>query len=182
MGVKLCHHSPSPGSAVDAPRSRVEFFLPFQGTTEIEVVVLLSDLHSRHLHSAVLLVNRAIFSDNSALIVELTGPAGLSRVSHFCDEALFLSPRLATIRTTVQQDVWQDTVEELWKDDEDAAVAKLRWRPSRSGGRAWATPSATPTRLQAARRPAAVRAVPTPAGHAAAELRVEGSLGYDPTP
>ncbi|CAK0904154.1 unnamed protein product, partial [Prorocentrum cordatum] len=99
MGVKLGQHSRSPGSAADAPRSRVEFLLPLQGTTEIGVALLLCDLRSRRLDSTVLLATRSIYSDNSALLVELTGPAGLSRVSHLCDEALW---RRGWLRSTLQ--------------------------------------------------------------------------------
>ena len=127
-----------------------------------------------------ILANRSIYSDNSAFLVELTAPSALFQVWHLCDEALFLTSRLATVRTTVQQTIWQDVVENLWNEDEAAAVTKVRWRPSRSGGRAWASPAATPARLRAARRPPAARSTSAQAGPASAELRVEGSLGYDP--
>ena len=64
--------------------------------------------------------------------------------------------------------------------DPATAVLKARWKPSRLGGRAWATPAATSRQLQAVRRTTGRAAHSSAALSSVAEVSLPGTLGRRP--
>ena len=179
LNIRMGHSSRSPGSAPDAPRTRTEFHMP-PSVTEFSVQMLLVGLRRQPWPVPVFFASRSIYADPAAPLLELTDPAALSKVDGFCREALYLKPKLVTIRTDVRGDDWQQRLDEIWATDPAVAVTRLRWRPSRIGGRALAAPAAARERVRAARQPAAARLENPGGGPCTAELMTEGSLGYDP--
>ena len=158
----------------------MEFLLPPRGISELAVQLYLRDLRTNGLPRDALVAGRDIYGDNAALLVDLSAPMALTRMWHLCAEALYLSPTRATIRTDVQQEHWQKAVDDLWAEDRDNSVLKIRWRPSRLGGRAWVTAAATLDQMRDARRRPAEREPHARAGAVSAEVSVAGSMGYEP--
>ena len=89
--------------------------------------------------------------------------------------------KLAVVRTSSSLEVWRTVLNRLLEDDAECAALRVRWRPSRQGGRPWVAPSATPQQLAAHRcacgRPAAAQTLE----YSAAQVVVSGSLGHDPS-
>ena len=102
-----------------------------------------------------LFASRSLFADSLSLLIELSGAAAVLRVAPLCQEALFVGPRLMTVTAEASQEQWQTIVDEAWQADPEAAILKVKWRPSRQGGRTWVAPAASAGRLRAARAPAA---------------------------
>jgi len=161
------------------PRVRFEAYLPPSGATELDLILLLRNLRRRHLDSSVMVASQGIYSEGDALLLDLTAPAALPKVWALCAEALFITPSLATVVTDVQQEDWQSRVDEIWAEDCEAGVSKVRWRPSRFGGRQWAVPAAVVAQGPCTRRVPRSKAVHA-AGSLTAEVTLNGSLGYDP--
>ena len=119
-------------------------------------------------------------SDAAAYLVDLTSPGAAQAAWPLCEDLVFLQPRLLTIRTAAQQEVWAQLLEQVFERDPDAAILRVRWRPSRHGGRIWATPPVTAQQLGAASRLAARAAVPSAAADGRTTLSLRGPLGHDP--
>ena len=160
-GCRMGQAVRSPGSSAAALRLRVEIGAPPDHLTGIELALLLRRLRSMPALDGVLLADRGIFSDGGALLVELTKPLALPLVAPLCEEMALVTSTLATIRTSSSPEVWRTLLDRFLNEDADCAVLRLRWRPSRMGGRPWVTPTATPQQLAAHRRlcgrPAAVQ-------------------------
>ena len=105
----------------------------------------------------VLVALRDIYQDPGALILEVTQTAAVCNVAHLCSDVVLLSTQRALVRTAVPPAVWQHALTQGVTDDPDVSVLRLRWRPSRHGGRPWAQPERTAAQLQAVRAQASVR-------------------------
>ena len=63
-----------------------------------------------------------------------------------------LSSRKALVYTEASVDSWTAAMDQVLTNDSGDSVARLKWRPSRNGGRTVASPTATTTALTATRR------------------------------
>ena len=171
----------SPASSPELPRTRFEVFLPVGQATELDLTLLIRNLRLNHLPAGSLVGSRQLYSDNSALLVDLTAPAAIHAVWHLCEEAIFITPRLVTIRAASTPEQWRPVLDQILTADASCCVLKVRWRSSRHGGRPWVTPTATPQQLAVVRRSGNAAAARGSSGASAmTTLTVEGSLGYDP--
>ena len=179
LGIRIGSHSRSPGSSADLPRVRFEVLVQPSAASELDLERYLQSLRISHLESQVLIASRGLYTDGDAFLLDLSSAAALLKVWPLCQEALFLTSHLATVRTVCQQEDWQVKLDAIWDEDQEAAISKIRWRPSRLGGRVWASPASL-----VAQGPR-VRRVPQSeqrgsAGMLTAEVQLAGSLGYDP--
>jgi hypothetical protein len=180
LDVRLGRASRSPGSSEALPRCCIEFVVP-PSVAEFSMHMLLTGLRQhRWPMPGFLVAARTIYSDGAALLVELADSTALIQMAGLCREALYLSPKLATVTTDVAQAEWQRRVDEIWTEDPAAAVLRIKWRPSRMGGRTWVAPAAPAASIRAARAPAAATLESAGIGPRTAELSASGSLGYDP--
>ena len=74
--------------------------------------------------------------------------------------------------------LWQQKMDTVLASDPDSAATRLKWKPSRCGGRALATPSATTTALSASRRRKGATRGSTSLDHIA-ELAIKGEVGRE---
>ena len=93
-----------------------------------------------------------------------------------------MSPRLALMTTAAAPEVWAPILDRLLDEDPTGCITRIKWKPSRHGGRPWLTPAATVRQLEATRRNAARASLGSAGGSAPvqASIMLRGSLGYDP--
>ena len=91
----------SPGSSKDCPR-----LVAAGALTQLDLQLLLRCVWERHLPARCFVAQGNIFADNSPLLVDLSAPEALADVSHLVEEAAFVSPRLAIVRTAARPEVW----------------------------------------------------------------------------
>eukprot|EP00959_Pyramimonas_sp_CCMP1952_P342972 7185002-Pyramimonas_sp.AAC.1 len=84
--------------------------------------------------------------------MECNGPLALYKAWPLCSQALFLSTDRMLILSVASAESWQPILDESLLEDAEQAIAKIKWKPSRCGGRPWAWPSDTANALGASRR------------------------------
>ena len=92
-----------------------------------------------------------IFNDPAAMIMDFSGPGALAKVWHLCDELASINGSSAMMRTSVNQEVWEEAVEKIFQDDPDSAITRIRWKKSISG-EVWVQPMATRQQIDATTR------------------------------
>ena len=143
--------SPSPGSTQSQARMVVEFF--FDGDiSAMEQMLLMRQVRRSIASQHVFLANSTLYADADAKIVECNSPTSFFKVWPLCSQALFLSGGKMLIATEAEEGSWRPALDRLMQEEPEAAITRIRWKPSRHGGRPWLTPSATPTQLGASRR------------------------------
>jgi len=118
-----------------------------------------------------------IWHDNAAPLLELSAPAAFFAVSALCEQAVYVSPKVVTCRTLAPADAWESKLQELFQADPMCSISKLKWRPSRNGGRVIAQPAATRQQVRAAQRHAS-QGEP----NLQSDIRVLGILGHRTRP
>eukprot|EP00959_Pyramimonas_sp_CCMP1952_P432942 9066257-Pyramimonas_sp.AAC.1 len=182
----LCNHlghSPkigriyrSPGHTAESPRGRVE--VRFTSTTSRlnqEAVMR----HARQiLPTGVRFASQDLYTEPGSLIAELGHADVIASIWALCSGALFLSKSTLLLTTEATASTWQQAMDTLMRNDPDSAVYKLKWRPSRHGGRPFASPSALPARIAATRRTKQTRGT-TSTVQAITDVEIKGHLHAD---
>ena len=180
LAVRVGISERSPGSTTHLPRNRVEFWLP-PHTATADLRQLLAGLRSqRWPDTSVLFAARTLFADPTSPLVELTGASAVLKVAPLCQEALFVGPRLLTVTTEASREQWQAVLDDAWQADPAEAISRVKWRPSRMGGRVWAAPRATGGKRRTARRVEASMCETTADEPSAAATAAGGPQGYAP--
>ena len=71
-------------------------------------------------------------------------------------------------------------VDDAWQADSEAAISRVKWRPSRMGGRVWAAPKAAGGKRRTARGTEASASATANDGPSSLAAAASGSLGYAP--
>ena len=180
FAVRVGKYERSPGSTSSLPRSRGKFWLP-PHILSCGLQLLLTGLrHQPWPDATVLFASRALYADSMSPLVELSGAVAACKVAPLCQEAFFVSPKLMTVTTETSQERWQAAVDEAWQADPEAAILRVKWRPSRLGGRTWVAPAATGGQVKAACNPAAAALETEADGPRTMEVAASGSVGYAP--
>ena len=150
-GVDISWGEPemSPGSTPEVPRAIIKGAVQADGATEMELKALVLHIRSRGLPTSTLVATGHIFRDASAPVVELSAPQAGYRIVPLCDEAAYVTPRKLTVKTLVPTDRWEKVLTETHMSDPDCFVPRIKWRPSRNGGRVTAQAEATAGQLAA---------------------------------
>ena len=85
----------------------------------------------------------------------------------------------ALIITEASKDSWLEIVDKSLKEDENNAITKIKWKPSRFGGRTWLFPSATPASIAAVRRRRGRKDKAPSFTDNITEVRIGGELGIE---
>ena len=174
--VRWTDPSRSPGSTSTAARVYFTGYFPPNEVTTMDLHMILANLRNFHLPAATLVASEAVFSNNSAMILETSDPAAALEVVALCEEMAFIAPRTLTVTSMASNATWEDKLEYMYAEDPSFFISKLRWRRSRNGARAIAQPAATQRQLQASQRAAAS----TPASsNSIADIMINGSLGHN---
>ena len=121
----------------------------------------------------------SLYKDGDVLIVECNNPNGIVQGWPLCSQAVYLSASKALIRTDASEDTWRPLLDKLLAEDPESAITRLRWKPSRNGGRPWLVPGATATKLAASRRRKGRTDDGTCQSHHFTEVRVNGEVGRE---
>ncbi|CAK0813875.1 unnamed protein product [Prorocentrum cordatum] len=182
----LCNHlghSPkigriyrSPGHTAESPRGRVEVrFTSSTSRLNQEAVMR----HARQiLPTGVCFASQDLYTEPGSLIAELGHADVIASIWALCSGALFLSKSTLLLTTEATASTWQQAMDTLMRNDPDSAVYKLKWRPSRHGGRPFASPSALPARIAATRRTKQTRGT-TSTVQAITDVEIKGHLHAD---
>jgi len=79
--------------------------------SDLRLQALIVRIRQRILPKEVLLAIDDIFNDPTAMVMEFTNPCALGKVWHLCDELASINGNSAMMRTSVNQEVWEEAVE-----------------------------------------------------------------------
>ena len=147
----MCWGEPevSQGSTPYFPRAIIKGAVQAGDATELELKALVLHIRSSGLPTSTLVATTNIFRDVSAPIVELSAPQAAYRIVPLCDEAAYVTPRKLTVKTLAPTDRWEHLLVDAHRSDPDCFVSRIKWRPSRNGGRTIAQAEATSGQLAA---------------------------------
>ena len=168
------------GTSPAARRVLLRAFFPAATVTALDVRAMIHQLRSLNLPTSTLISGDDIFGDGAAPLLEVASPLAAPMMSSLCDEMAFVGPKRLTVRTFASPEAWGEKLEQAFAEDPDCCALRLRWRPSRLGGRVIAQPAATRRQLDACAREAARVAVP-PGAAAPRQVQVQTSapVRYD---
>jgi hypothetical protein len=181
----LCWEGPlrSLGSQGQDRRVIYKGYFPASSSSLLDMKLRVNMLTRRNDLRGVLVGLQSTFSDPSSFLADLTHANVASAIMHLAEEVVFVSPRLALLHTAQEKSHWENALTELFEKDAIQSVERIRWRPSRHGGRTWVQPIALENQIRAAKTKAAGRrhchaSRPDPSLSSLIVLR--GSLGADP--
>ena len=117
----------------------------------------------------------SMFADKSALVVETNGLGTVEHAWPLCAGLLALGGGKVLIHTEAKPETWQPLLDALPQQDPQNAITRIKWRPSRYGGRLWAKPGGTRTQLAAVQRTKGGRVGQTAPRSNVAEVRPRGA-------
>ena len=166
----------SPGHTAESPRGRVEVRFACN-TSRLDQELLIR--HARRaLPAGVCFASQDLYTEPGCLIAELGHADVVASIWAICSGALFLSKSTLLLTTEASAGTWQQAMDTMMRNDPDSAVYKLKWRPSRHGGRPFATPSALPARIAATRRAKQTRGTASTV-QAITDVEIKGHLHAD---
>ncbi|CAK0894134.1 unnamed protein product, partial [Prorocentrum cordatum] len=121
----------------------------------------------------------ALCADRETLLCEMTSAEAALHAWDLSTQLVALSADKLVLHTGAPLDVWRPKLARLMQQDAQATILRQKWRPSRCGGRPWATPAAAPTQLAVARRAKGGRLGQAAPLRHVAEVHACGSPGYD---
>ena len=144
------------GSVSDNQRS--SFVGHFDGSivSDLDVQLYMKMLRQSPTLQGALIGSRGLFTSEAALLADFGNVRSISEETHFLDEVVLVSPRLALLTTPHDSRYWGGTLTRQLRSDPTSAIKGIRYRPSK-GGRPWAKPAALPIQIQNARAQAALR-------------------------
>ena len=100
---------------------------------------------------------RSMFGDENAKFVEFGIGSSLQQFWPLCSQFIAVNENRALVYSEASSEVWIQTMDVVLTECPSDAVTKIRWKPSKNGGRPMASPSATSTALAASRKQPKVR-------------------------
>jgi len=97
----------------------------------------------------VLVARNNIFSDESALLAELSCSEAAFEIADLCEEAAYISPSTITLKTDASDLVWTSSLERVWHNNPSRSCHYVKWRQSHMGGRTWAQAPSTKAHMSA---------------------------------
>ena len=170
--------SRSLGSTNEIKRIKVEV-IPPPNLSDLEVLGKLRRLRAKHLSADTFFGHRSLVRDQDAMIADFLSPHAAARLWTLSSQLLYLSSDNALLISDASEETWVTMMDRLLVDSPDDAIIRLKWKPSRLGGRPFAVPSALQTSLSAARRRKGVKTRgPTLVDHIT-EVTILGEVGRD---
>ena len=83
------------------------------------------------------------YSNAETILIDVTCPAAALKVQAFLEDAVLVTPGLLIARSTASEAQWRQRVEDIFKEQDDAYVERVRYRPSEGGGIITAAPALT---------------------------------------
>jgi hypothetical protein len=74
------------------------------------------------------------YSSDEAILIDLSTAEAAHKVSGLVEDAVMVTPRLMIARSPASELQWQDKLAEMFAEEDNAFVEKVRYRPSVGGG------------------------------------------------
>ena len=123
-----------------------------KGFVEFAILLLLGHLRRQALPSDSFFGLRSLFKAADAMILETISPTCLHHFWPLCSQMLPISGGKTLLYSDAAAEVWTDTLDRVLAQDAGSAATRLKWKPSRFGGRAIACPSVMPSAVPASRQ------------------------------
>ena len=148
------------------------------GTAQLDQHLLMTLVRRTIAPPTTFLSNLDLAADDGALILETSGPSCVHHFWPLCTQLLALSATKMLLVSSASPETWTSKLDEVLMNDVTQAAQRLKWKPSRNGGRTIATPSATQVSLAATRR---TRGHPNAASLSSRTVEVQalGELGRE---
>ena len=129
----------------------VELILPGR-LSDLEQLIYMKQLRRHVADGMIYIADRQLYGDPDAEVVECNSVQALAKIWHLFSQALILGPGKALIQREAGEDNRRSLLDRVLMETPGDAVTRIRWKPSRNGGRPWPTPAATAAQLGASRR------------------------------
>ena len=142
------------------PAQRLYFvgFFDESHVTDLDMHLYVDNLRNQDPLNRALIGRRALFTDRTAMVVDMGSPTAIEAMRDWTNEVVLVSARRALIRTAWSAEHWAHELSDQHTVTPLDAITRVRHRPSILGGRTWAKPQALPT----TRRRAVARASRAP--------------------
>jgi hypothetical protein len=134
--------------------------------TEIDLQLYISILRRQPDLQGAFIGPLKLYTEPGALLTEFGHTKALTEALESIENIVLVSPRLALVTTSESSEHWCALLTRQLKSDPLGAIMKLRFRPSRHGGRAFAKPEALPCNIKQTKAKAAARPPPAADGTA----------------
>ena len=141
----------SPWSSTACPRLSVDLIFD-PSCTDLFAEMLLRRLRRDGLPKDAVWGLHTMFSQNEVLILEMATAGNVGHYWELCTQMLAIGSSKAIVLTDANPTRWTTEMDRIMSEDASETHARLKWRPSRNGGRTVATPTATTAALAASRR------------------------------
>jgi len=143
----------SPASTTDLPRTRLLVSFPIGEAHDVGILAIMQDIRHAFSSRPILVARDCVFADPNALLAELSCSDVAFKICDVCDEIVFVSKSLVTLKTDKAQLSWKALLDHLWHDDLSSSCLFIKWKRSRMGGRTWVqAPPLKPTSRQSGRK------------------------------
>ena len=166
------------GTSPSSQRIYFRGYFDERWVTALTARLHVTTLKSQQSLGRALIGSQSLFTDPSALLAEISSVQAAKEIAPLCDEIVVVSSQLAILHTSCSKTLWEERLTELLQKSPDSSVDKLKWRPSRHGGRPWVKPITLDARAVRARALAAAREDKEAA--VSAVVTIHGSLGAAP--
>eukprot|EP00973_Karenia_brevis_P074392 10335913-Karenia_brevis.AAC.1 len=120
-------------STSEVQRMKLVWTFP-AATTDLELQLIWTELRRRQLPVDAYFGSVALFSDRDALIVEATGPLAAKRAWPLAEQMIAMTRDKFLILTSADTERWQPELDKGIRDEPEAAIIRIRWKPSKLGG------------------------------------------------
>ena len=168
------------GNKGEDQRSTFIGYFNHPGVTDIDLQLYISILRRQPELQGVLIGPLNLFTEPGALLVEFGHTKALIDALEPVENIVLVSSRLALVTTPERSEHWCALLTRQLETDPLGAITKLRFRPSRHGGRAFAKPETLPSNIRQMKAKAASRP-PAAADGTAHELQSTVRISEIPT-
>ena len=95
---------------------------------------------------------KSMYGAEDAMVLEVGSVRSLHHYWSLCSQLVTISQTKVSVYSDAATDAWTSTMDFVLAKDAADCAARLKWKTSKFGGRAIATPTATTTALAASRR------------------------------
>ena len=138
-------------STKEVPRVLVDIIIP-ASYTDLYTHMLFSQLQRQGLPNDAFWCHHSIFANGDAKILEVGSANNAHLFWELCSELVAVSRTKILVISDASAEIWTSVMDRAMQEDTSETHFKLKWKPSRNGGRTIATPTATTAALAASRR------------------------------
>ena len=136
-GWKYSEPRRSPASMKTAPRLRIQLYTGQLQCTAFDAAVFAQQLQQQLVPRGGAAARGDVFLDDSALLMSVASSAAFAVAGRNCAEIYPLAPKMAVIRTTLDENRWEADLSAWMQQDATAAIYHLRHKRLVREGSLW---------------------------------------------